>query len=51
MAEPSLIEQVGILNSTLTAIEGRLARGQAPVEAWRISRARSTTCGCDFGDF
>ena len=32
MAEPSLIEQVGILNSTLTAIEGRLARGQAPVE-------------------
>jgi hypothetical protein len=32
MAEPSLTEQVGILNSTLTAIEGRLARGQAPVE-------------------
>ena len=32
MAEPSLIEQVAILNSTLTAIEGRLARGQAPVE-------------------
>jgi len=32
MAEPSLIEQVGILNSTLTVIEGRLARGQAPVE-------------------
>ena len=32
MAEPSLIEQVGILTSTLTAIEGRLARGQAPVE-------------------
>jgi hypothetical protein len=32
MAEPSLIEQVDILNSTLTAIEGRLARGQAPVE-------------------
>lgn len=32
MAEPSLIEQVAILNSTLTAIEQRLARGQAPVE-------------------
>jgi hypothetical protein len=32
MAEPSLIEQVGLLNSTLTAIEGRLAGGQFPVE-------------------
>jgi hypothetical protein len=32
MAEPTLIEQVAILNSTLTAIEGRLARGQVPVE-------------------
>jgi hypothetical protein len=32
VAEPSLLEQVVILNSTLTAIEGRLARGQAPVE-------------------
>jgi hypothetical protein len=32
MTEPSLVEQVAILNSTLTAIEGRLARGQAPVE-------------------
>jgi len=32
MAEPTLLEQVAIINSTLTAIEGRLARGQAPVE-------------------
>jgi hypothetical protein len=32
MAEPSLIEQVGLLNSTLTAIEGRLSGGQVPVE-------------------
>jgi hypothetical protein len=32
MAEPSLLEQVGLLNSTLTAIEGRLAGGQHPVE-------------------
>lgn len=32
MAEPSLIEQAGLLNSTLTAIEGRLAGGQLPVE-------------------
>jgi hypothetical protein len=32
MAEPTLIEQVAILSSTLTAIEGRLARGQVPVE-------------------
>lgn len=32
MAEPSLIEQVALLNSTLVAIESRLARGQAPVE-------------------
>jgi hypothetical protein len=32
MAEPTLLEQVAILNSTLTAIEGRLAGGQAPVE-------------------
>ena len=32
MAEPSLVEQVAVLNSTLTAIEGRLARGPAPVE-------------------
>jgi len=32
MAEPTLLEQVAILNSTLTAIEGRFARGQAPVD-------------------
>jgi hypothetical protein len=32
MAEPSLIEQVGLLNATLTAIEGRLSGGQVPVE-------------------
>jgi hypothetical protein len=32
MAEPSLVEQVATLNSTLGAIESRLARGQAPVE-------------------
>jgi hypothetical protein len=32
MAEPSLIEHVAILNSTLTAIERRLAGAQAPVE-------------------
>jgi hypothetical protein len=32
MAEPTLLEHVAILNSTLTAIEVRLARGQAPVE-------------------
>jgi hypothetical protein len=32
MADPSLLEQVAVLNTTLTAIEARLARGQAPVE-------------------
>jgi hypothetical protein len=32
MAQPSLGEQVGTLNSTLAAIESRLARDQAPVE-------------------
>jgi hypothetical protein len=32
MAEPTLLEQVAILNSTLKAIEVRLARGQVPVE-------------------
>src|SRR4051812_20090502 len=32
MAEPTLLEQVAILNATLKAIESRLARGQAPVE-------------------
>jgi hypothetical protein len=32
MAEPSLLDQVVILNSTLASIEVRLARGQAPVE-------------------
>lgn len=32
MAEPSLLEQVTLLNSTLITIEGRLARGPAPVE-------------------
>jgi len=32
MAEPTLLEHVAILNSTLKAIESRLARGQAPVE-------------------
>ena len=32
MAEPSLIDQVGLLSSTLTAIEGRLSGGQVPVE-------------------
>jgi hypothetical protein len=32
MAEPTLLEQVAILNATLKAIEGRLARGQVPVE-------------------
>jgi hypothetical protein len=32
MAEPSLIEHLTVLNSTLTAIESRLARGHAPVE-------------------
>jgi hypothetical protein len=32
MAEPSLIEQVALLNSTLSSIEARLGRGQAPVE-------------------
>jgi hypothetical protein len=33
MAEPSLIEQVGILNATLVGIEDRLVGGQVPVEA------------------
>jgi hypothetical protein len=32
MGEPSLIDQVSTLNTTLSAIESRLARGQAPVE-------------------
>jgi hypothetical protein len=32
MAEPTLLEQVAILNATLKAIEARLARGQVPVE-------------------
>jgi hypothetical protein len=32
MAEPTLLEQVAILNATLKAIESRLARGQVPVE-------------------
>jgi hypothetical protein len=32
MPEPSLVEQVATLNSTLGAIEGRLARGQTPTE-------------------
>jgi hypothetical protein len=32
MAEPSLVEQIATLNSTLAAIEGRLTRGPAPVE-------------------
>jgi hypothetical protein len=32
MAELTLLEQVAILNSTLKAIEARLARGQVPVE-------------------
>lgn len=32
MAEPSFVDQVAVLNETLSAIEGRLARGQAPVE-------------------
>src|SRR3954468_22395093 len=32
MAEPTLLEHVAILNATLKAIEGRLARGQVPVE-------------------
>jgi hypothetical protein len=32
MAEPTLLEQVAILNSTLKAIELRLARGQVPVD-------------------
>lgn len=32
MAEPSLVAQVATLNATLAAIEGRLARGQAPVQ-------------------
>lgn len=32
MAEPNLVEQVATLNTTLASIEGRLARGQAPVE-------------------
>jgi hypothetical protein len=32
MGEPSLTEQVGLLNSTLSAIEARLARGQPPSE-------------------
>lgn len=32
MAEPSFLDQVAVLNATLTAIEQRLARGQAPVE-------------------
>jgi hypothetical protein len=32
MAEPTLLDQVAILNSTLKAIEVRLARGQVPVE-------------------
>ena len=32
MAEPTLLEQVAILNATLKAIESRLARGQLPVE-------------------
>ena len=32
MAEPSLVDQVGILNTTLASIDGRLARGQTPVQ-------------------
>lgn len=32
MAEPSFVEQVTTLNATLSSIEERLARGQAPVE-------------------
>src|SRR5687768_15630333 len=32
MAEPSFVEQVATLNATLSAIEARLARGQAPIE-------------------
>jgi hypothetical protein len=32
MAEPSLLEQVTLLNSTLTIMEGRLAPGSGPVE-------------------
>jgi hypothetical protein len=32
MAEPTLIDQVALLNSTLTTIEGRLARGPAPID-------------------
>ncbi len=32
MAEPSFEQQVATLNATLAAIEGSLARGQAPVE-------------------
>jgi hypothetical protein len=32
MAQPSFVDQVATLNATLSAIEERLARGQAPVE-------------------
>src|SRR3954464_8465651 len=32
MAEPSFADQIATLNSTLRALEVRLARGQAPVE-------------------
>jgi hypothetical protein len=32
MAEPSFADQIATLNSTLGAIESRLARGQAPAE-------------------
>ena len=32
MAEPSLLEQAKLLSSTLSAVEARLARGNAPVE-------------------
>lgn len=32
MAESSLVDQVASLNATLASIEGRLLRGQAPVE-------------------